>query len=147
MKIMLQQDVRGQGKKGDVLNVSDGYARNYLFPRKLAIEVTDDVMSAIKKRDEAAQRRREQEAARAKVLANTLADVTVRLQMKSGAGGKLYGAVTSREIAEGLKSQHNIDIDHRKIVLDEPIKAYGTYEIKIKLFPQIVGTMYLLVTE
>ena len=141
------QDVRGQGKKGQLLNVSDGYARNYLLPRKLAAEATRDVLNAMEQHDEAVRRRAEEDLARARLLAKDLEGITVRIQMKAGANGKLYGAVTAREIAVAMLEQKNIEIDHRKIVLDEPIKNFGNYEIKAKLFPQVTGKFFLTVTE
>lgn len=141
------QDVRGQGKKGQLLNVSDGYARNYLLPRKLAAEATRDVLNAMEQHDEAVRRRAEEDLARARLLAKDLEGITVRIQMKAGANGKLYGAVTAREIAAAMLEQKNIEIDHRKIVLDEPIKNFGNYEIKAKLFPQVTGKFFLTVTE
>lgn len=147
MKVVLLQDVRGQGKKGQLLNVSDGYARNYLLPRKLAAEATRDVLNAMEQHDEAVRRRAEEDLARARLLAKDLEGITVRIQMKAGANGKLYGAVTAREIAAAMLEQKNIEIDHRKIVLDEPIKNFGNYEIKAKLFPQVTGKFFLTVTE
>ena len=147
MKVVLLQDVRGQGKKGQLINVSDGYARNFLFPRKLAAEATKDVMNAIEQHDEAVRRRAEEDLARARLLAKDLEGITVRIQMKAGANGKLYGAVTAKEIAEAMLAQKNIELDHRKIVLDEQIKNFGTYEIKAKLFPQVNGKFTLQITE
>lgn len=147
MKVVLLQDVRGQGKKGQLINVSDGYARNFLFPRKLAAEATKDVLNAIEQHDEAVRRRAEEDLARARLLAKDLEGITIRIQMKAGANGKLYGAVTAKEIAEAMLAQKNIEIDHRKIVLDEQIKNFGTYEIKAKLFPQVNGKFTLQVTE
>ena len=147
MKVVLLQDVRGQGKKGQLLNVSDGYARNYLLPRKLAAEATRDVLNDMEQHDEAVRRRAEEDLARARLLAKDLEGITVRIQMKAGTNGKLYGAVTAREIAAAMLEQKNIEIDHRKIVLDEPIKNFGNYEIKAKLFPQVTGKFFLTVTE
>lgn len=147
MKVVLLQDVRGQGKKGQLLNVSDGYARNYLLPRKLAAEATRDVLNAMEQHDEAVRRRAEEDLARARLLAKDLEGITVRIQMKAGANGKLYGAVTAREIAEAMLAQKNIELDHRKIVLDEAIKNFGNYEVKVKLFPQVTGKFSLIVTE
>lgn len=147
MKVVLLQDVRGQGKKGQLLNVSDGYARNYLLPRKLAAEATRDVLNAMEQHDEAVRRRAEEDLARAKLLAKDLEGITIRIQIKAGANGKLYGTVTAREIAEAMLAQKNIELDHRKIVLDEPIKNFGNYEVKVKIFPQVIGKFSLIVTE
>ena len=147
MKVVLLQDVRGQGKKGQLLNVSDGYARNYLLPRKLAAEATRDVLNAMEQHDEAVRRRAEEDLARAKLLAKDLEGITIRIQIKAGANGKLYGTVTAREIAEAMLAQKNIELDHRKIVLDEPIKNFGNYEVKLNIFPQLIGKFSLIVTE
>ena len=147
MKVVLLQDVRGQGKKGQLINVSDGYARNFLLPRKLAAEATRDVLNAIEQHDEAVRRRAEEDQARARLLAKDLEGLTIRIQVKAGANGKLYGAVTAREIAEAMLTQKNIELDHRKIVLDEPIRNFGTYEIKAKLYPQVTGKFSVQVTE
>ncbi len=147
MKVILQADVSGQGKKGQIVNVSDGYARNYLLPRKLAIEATADALNAIKNREAALARKRAVEQEQARELAGKLASMPVRVRKKAGESGKLFGAVTAKEIGEAFKEQHGQDLDHRKIVLDEPIKAYGTYELKVRLFPEITGTLYVSVTE
>ncbi len=146
MKVVLLQDVRGQGKKGQIITVSDGYARNFLLPRKLAQEATKDVLNAIEKHDEAVQRRYEEDQTRARLLVKDLEGVTVRMSVKAGANGKFYGAVTAQEVAAALKEQKDIELDHRKLSFD-PIKSYGNYPIRVKLFPQIVGTFYLNVTE
>ena len=147
MQVVLLQDVRGQGKKGQLVNVSDGYARNYLIPRKLATEATKDVLNSIERHNEALKRKGEEDLTRARLLAKDMEEITVRIQMRSGANGKLYGAVTTREIGEALMEQKQIEIDHRKIVLDEAIKSYGNYEVKVKLFPQVTGKFYLTITE
>ena len=147
MKVILQADVSGQGKKGAIVNVSDGYARNYLIPRKLAVEATADALNAIKNRDAALARKRELEQAAARELAGKLAGMPVRVKKRAGESGKLFGAVTAKEIGEAFREQHGTELDHRKIVLDEPIKAYGSYELKVRLFPAITGTLYVTVTE
>jgi len=146
MKVVLLQDVRGQGKKGQIITVSDGYARNFLLPRKLAAEATKDVMNAIEKHDEAVQRRYEEEQTRARLLVKDLEGITVRVSVKSGVNGKLYGSVTTQDIAAALLEQKGFELDHRKLSVDA-IKTYGTYEVKAKLFTQIVGTFYVSVTE
>ena len=101
----------------------------------------------MERHDEAVRRRAEEDLARARLLAKDLEGITVRIQMKAGANGKLYGAVTAREIAEAMLAQKNIEIDHRKIAIDEPIKNFGNYEVKVKLFPQVTGKFFLTVTE
>ena len=137
MKVVLLQDVRGQGKKGQLLNVSDGYARNYLLPRKLAAEATRDVLNAMEQHDEAVRRRAEEDLARARLLAKDLEGITVRIQMKAGANGKLYGAVTAREIAAAMLEQKNIEIDKKKISIPSPIKTAGEHSADIKLFTDV----------
>ena len=146
MKVILQQDVKGQGKKGELINVSDGYARNFLLPRKLAVEATLDAINSIKIRDEAERRRLAIEKDAAEKLGRKLASMPVKVTAKAGANGKLFGAITAKEIAEKLKEQHNVEIDHKKIVT-EPIKAFGSYEVKVKLFPEVSGTLFVHVTE
>ncbi len=147
MKVVLLQDVKGQGKKGQIVSVSDGYARNFLFPKKLAEEATADAMNSIKLRDEAAARRLELERAAARDLAKKLEGMPIKIFMKAGAGGKLFGSVTAKEIADELKKQHDVEIDHKKIVLDSAIKTFGTVECKVKLMPEIAGKLYVVVAE
>lgn len=147
MKVILQQDVKGQGKKGDVVQVSDGYARNFLLPKKLAVEGTADNLNAIKIKEKArlAQLERDKEAARE--LAKQLGGVVVKISAKAGGAGKLFGSVTSKEIADALAQQHNITIEKNKITQTDPIKAFGTYEIKCKLGFEISGVINIVVAE
>jgi len=147
MKVILQEHVKGQGKKGALINVSDGYARNYLIPRKLAVAATTDAINAIKIREEAEKRRIAKEREEAEELARKLAEMPIRVKGNAGASGKLFGAITSKNISDSLNEQYGIEIDTRKIVIDEPIKSFGSYEIKVKLFPEISGTLYVHVTE
>jgi len=147
MKVILQADVKGQGKKGEIKEVSDGYARNFLLPKKLAVEASADALNAIRNHDAAVARRKEEEKKAARAVAEKLSSMPVRVSKKAGAGGKLFGAVTGKEIAEAFKAQYNQELDHRKIVLDEPIKVYGKFELKVKLFPEITGTLHVVVTE
>ena len=138
MKVILQQDVKGQGKKGQLIEASDGYARNFLLPRKLAILATPENVNTMKMQDKA---RKAQEAA------EKLREITVKVTAKAGSGGRLFGAVTSKEIADSLKAQQGIDIAKTKIVQDEPIKSFGTYELKVKLGYEVSGTLKVMVTE
>ena len=147
MKVLLLADVKALGKKGDVVNTSDGYARNFLFPKKLAVEAGAQVMSEIKSRDEAAARKVALETESAKQTAKKLESITVKLRAQSGADGKLYGAITTREVAEQLKAQFDIDVDRRKISLPEPIKAYGSYSLDVKLYTDISGKINIVVTD
>jgi len=147
MKVILQQDIKGQGKKGEIVQVSDGYARNYLFPRKLAIEATTDALNAIKLHDKAVKEAGERERQKLAELAKSLESRVTRIQAKAGTNGKLFGSVTSKEISDELKKQHGVDIDKRKILLDEPIKQYGSYQLPAKLGYDITATIMVVVTE
>ena len=147
MKVIFNVDVRGQGKKGEMKEVSDGYARNYLLPRKLASEATADALNAIKLKEKAKAAQMAKEKALAEENAKRLAGVVVRIQAKAGQGGRLFGAVTSQEISDALRAQHGIEIEKNKIVQAEPIKQFGTYEVKAKLGYEVSGTINLIVTE
>lgn len=147
MKVILQQDVRGQGKKGQMIEVAEGYARNFLLPRKLAVPATADAMNTMKLQEKARRAEEARQKAEAEAVAEKLKGAVVKLTAKAGANGKLFGAITSKEISEGLMSQHGIELNKQKIVIDEPIKAFGTYELKAKLGFEISGTVYLVVAE
>lgn len=147
MKVILLQDVRGQGKKGQMIDAAEGYARNFLLPRKLAIPATTDAINTMNLKEKA---RRAEEAANrqaAVALGAALKDVTVRLTAKGGKEGKLFGAITSKEIAEGLLAQRKLDVPKQKIVLDEPIKAFGTYEVRAKLGYEVSAKFTVSVAE
>ena len=143
MKVILQQDVRGQGKKGQMIDAAEGYARNYLLPRKLAIPATADMNLKGKARraEEAANR------AAAVETADKLRNCTVKITAKGGANGKLFGAITGKEISEALMAQFGLDVGKQKIVLDEPIKAFGSYEIRAKLGYEVSGKFTVTVAE
>ncbi len=147
MKLILQADVKGQGKKGDIINVSDGYARNYLLPRNLAIIATPDALNSVIIRDKALKAQEEREKERLRGVAKDMESKVTRITAKAGAHGKLFGSVTSKEIADELQKQHNIQIDKRKIVLEESIKQYGSYEIPAKLGYEINAVIFVNVTE
>ena len=147
MKVILQQDVKGQGKKGQLVEVSEGYARNFLLPRKLAIEATTDAINTLNLKEKARKAEEARQKAEAEEISKKLKECPVKLTAKAGNGGKLFGAVTTKEIAEGLKKQHNIDIPKQKLVLDEPIKSFGTYQVKAKLGFEISGTVSVTVAE
>ena len=147
MKVILQQDVRGQGKKGQLVEISDGYARNFLLPRKLAVPATAENINTMKQQEKARQAQMAAEKAEAQALAEKLQGIQVKLAAKAGEGGRLFGAVTSKEIAEALSTQFGLNITKTKLVLDEPIKACGGYQIKAKLGYEIVGTVNVLVVE
>ncbi|MCI8538370.1 MAG: 50S ribosomal protein L9 [Oscillospiraceae bacterium] len=147
MKVILQQDVKGQGKKGQMVEVSDGYARNFLFPRKLALAATADNVNTMKLQEQARKEQEAREKAEAEELAKRLGGLTVKLQAKAGTGGRLFGSVTSKEIADALQAQHGIAIAKTKIVQEEPIKAFGGYELKCKLGYEVTGKLKVVVTE
>ena len=147
MKVILLQDVKAQGKKGQMITVSDGYARNFLLPRKLAIAATADAINTLNLKEKARKAEEARMKAEAEATAEKLKECQVKLTAKAGNGGKLFGAVTTKEISEGLKKQHNIDIPKQKLVLDEPIKAFGTYQVKAKLGFEINGIVKVSVTE
>ncbi|MGN1409629.1 MAG: 50S ribosomal protein L9 [Eubacteriales bacterium] len=147
MKVVLLQDVKGQGKKDDLINVSDGYARNFLFPKKLAVEADAKILNDIKNKEAAKLRKIELEKQAARETAEKFSGILVKIKVKEGAAGdnRFYGSVTTKDIAEALAAQHGIEVDKRKIVLDEPIKAYGTYSVDVKLYPEISGKLNVLV--
>ena len=147
MKVILQQDVKGQGKKGQLIEASEGYARNYLLPRKLAIAATADAINTMNLKEKArrAEEARQKEAAMA--AAEQLRALLVKIPAKAGTGGRLFGAVTTKEISDALKAQHNVDIPKQKLVLDDPIKSFGTYQVKARLGFEISGTVNVLVCE
>ena len=147
MKVIFNVDVRGQGKKGEMKEVSDGYARNYLMPRGLASPATADAVNALKLKEKAKAAQMAKEKALAEENAKRLSGVVVQISARAGQGGRLFGAVTSQEIAEALREQHGIEIEKNKIVQAEPIKQFGSYEVKAKLGYEVSGTINVLVTE
>ena len=147
MKVLLKADVKGQGKKGEIINVSDGYARNFLFPRKLAVVADAKAENEVKMKKEAEIHKIEYEKQKAKELGEKLSQITLKVTSTASPDGKLYGSVTSSHIAEALKSQENIDFDKRKILLDEHIKSFGTYVVEIKVYPEITASVTVVVTD
>lgn len=147
MKVILQQDVKGQGKKGQMIEVSEGYGRNFLLPRKLAIPATADAINTMNLKEKAKKAEEARQKAEAEAVAAKLKDCTVKLTAKAGNGGKLFGAVTTKEISEGLAKQYGLNIPKQKLVLDEPIKAFGGYQVKAKLGFEITATVKVSVTE
>ena len=147
MKVILQQDVKGQGKKGQLVDVSDGYARNFLLARKLAVPATPENVNTMKQQEKARKAQEAAEKAEAEALSKKLETVTVKVAAKAGEGGRLFGAVTSKEISEALNVQFGLNIAKTKLVLDEPIKACGGYKIKAKLGYEVVGTVNVMVVE
>lgn len=147
MKVILQQDVKSQGKKGQLVDVSDGYARNFLLPKKLALIATPENLNTMKQQEKARRQQEAAEKAEAEATAKKLESLMVKISAKAGEGGRLFGAVTAKEISEALSAQHNVSIAKAKLVLDEPIKACGGYQIKTKLGYEVVGTVNVMVTE
>ena len=147
MKVVLLQDLKGQGKANDIINVSDGYARNFLFPRKLAVVADAKAINDVKNKKSSEQHKIEVEKANASALADKIKGLKVVISAEAGKDGKFYGAITSKDIAEALKAQFNIEIDKRKIELDAQIKAFGTYIVDVKLYSGIVGKLTVQVTE
>ena len=147
MKVILQQDVRGQGKKGQLIEVAEGYARNFLLPRKLAVPATADAVNTMKLKEKAKKAEDARLKAEAEAAAEKLKSAQVKVSARAGANGKLFGAVTSKEVSDALLAQHGIELAKQKIVMDEPIKAVGTYELKAKLGYEVTGTIYVLVVE
>ena len=147
MKVILKADVRGKGKKGQMIEVAEGYARNFLLPKGLAVLATTDAMNTMRLQEKAKAKADAEAKAAATEIAEKLKGLQVKVASKGGEGGKLFGAVTGREIAAALKEQHGVDIDSKKLVLDEPIKSFGSYQVKAKLGFEISGTVYVIVTE
>ncbi len=147
MKVILQQDVRGKGKRGQMIEVAEGYGRNYLLPRKLAVEATADNVNTMRMNDKATAERQARERAEALDISKRLKDITVTVTCKGGGAGRLFGSVTSQEISDSLKAQTGIEIDRRRIVIPEAIKTVGQYTVKCKLGYEISGDLKLNVVE
>ena len=146
MKVILTQDVKGLGKKGELVNASDGYARNFLFPRKLAAEANSQAMTELKNREDSKKHKIEVETQQVKASPDKLNGKTVKVTAKAGQGGRLFGSVTAKEIAAVMKTQFGIDIDKRKITVDD-IKAFGTYPATVKLYQGVTAEFSVTVTE
>ena len=147
MKIILKQDIRGKGKKGQMIEAAEGYARNYLIPRGLAVEATADAVNTMNLQAKAKAKADAEAKAEALAIAEKLKSCQVKIAAKGGAGGKLFGAITGKEIAAALAEQFSLTIDGKKLVLEQPIKSFGSYEVKAKLGYEVSGTVYVLVIE
>ncbi len=147
MKVILQQDVRALGKKGEVVEVSDGYARNFIFPKKLGVEANAKNLNDLKLHKANDERVAAQNLADAQAFSKVLEKTEVVVKLKAGEGGRAFGSVSSKEIAEAAKAQHDMDIDKKKIVLSEPIKNLGEYEVNVKLHPQVSATLKVKVEK
>lgn len=141
MKVILLQDIKGVGKKDQIINANDGYARNYLFPKKLAVEATTGNLGNLKAKQESNQYRKDMQKEEAIKLADKLKDITLTIKVKAGENGKIFGGVTAKEIAENLKSQYNIEVDKKKINLAETIKVIGTRTVDVKLYEGVIGKL------
>ena len=147
MKEIIQQDVKGQGKKGQMIEVAEGYARNFLLPRKLAVLATADAMNTMRLQEKAKRAEEARLRAEAVETAEKLKNAPVKITARAGANGKLFGAVTSKEVSDALQAQYGIELGKQKIVMEEPIKAYGSYQLKAKLGFEVSGTVYVMVVE
>lgn len=147
MKVVLLADVKGSGKKGELVNVSDGYARNFLFPRKLAKEANAQAMNELKNAEQAKQHKIEVEKAAASDAAQKINGKTIKIYANAGQGGRLFGSVTSKEVAEELKKGFAVEVDKRKLELSGEIKSFGTYECEVKLYAGISAKIFVMVSE
>ncbi|SDL14536.1 50S ribosomal protein L9 [Natronincola ferrireducens] len=147
MKVILLQDVKGQGKKGDVVNVSDGYARNFLLPKNLAVEATSGNVKTLEQQNKVQKMKKQQELDEAKKLAEKIEKLTIEIKAKAGEGGRLFGSVTSKEISELVEKKHSIKLDKKKILLPDPIRELGVKYLEVKIYPGVVAKLKVHVTE
>ena len=147
MKVILLEDVKALGKKGDIVTVSDGYARNMILPKKLGVEATSKNLNDLKLQNRHAEKVAQENLEAAQALAKELEDKKIELKMKSGEGGRTFGSISTKEIAEAAKKQLNMELDKKKMILKDTIKALGTYEIQIRLHPQVTGSFTVHVSE
>lgn len=147
MKVILTQDVKAQGKKGQMIEVSDGYGRNYLIARGLAVPADNKAINELKNREASQKHKIEVEKQQARDIAAKLEGILVKFAVAAGADGRLYGSVTSKDIAEELEKNHGVSIDKRKILLEDPLKAFGSYSVEVKLYSEIMGKINVVITE
>ena len=141
MKVILLDNIKGVGKKDEIINASDGYARNYLLPKKLAVEANAENMSKLNNKKDAAIYKKDVEKQKAEELAQKLKGILLKIKVKAGENGKIFGGVTAKEISDNLKSQYNFDVDKKKIDLKETIKTLGSFEVSIKLFEGVTASL------
>ena len=141
MEIILTQDVKALGKKGEIVKVSDGYARNFILPKKLGLEATKQNMYDLNMQKAAEEKRQKEILEEAKVLAKKIEELTIKVTVKAGEGGKTFGSVSTKEIAAAVKEQHGLDLDKKKFALNDPIKNAGSYTVPVKLHPQVTAEM------
>ncbi|MBE5806075.1 MAG: 50S ribosomal protein L9 [Clostridiales bacterium] len=147
MKVILLDNIKGVGKKDEVINASDGYARNFLFPKKLAVEANSENMSKLKNKKNSEQHKKDVEKENAEQISKKLENITLVIKVKAGENGKIFGGVTAKDISENLKEQHKIEIDKKKILLNENIKNLGMFNVSIKLFEGIIGKLKVSVVN
>ncbi|MBA4602885.1 50S ribosomal protein L9 [Thermoactinomyces mirandus] len=147
MKIILLKDIKGTGKKGEIKEVAEGYARNYLIPRKMAVAATEGNVKALKEQKKREAKRKVQEQKEAEALARKLSDLKVVLSVKAGKGGRLFGSITSKQISQTLKKNHQLNVDKKKIQLNEPIRSLGVTKVPVKLHPEVTATLFVHVVE
>lgn len=147
MKVILLEDIKGVGKKDEVINASDGYAKNFLFPKKLAIEANSGNMGRLKNKQDSMAHKRELEKEKAQEIAKKIDNITLILKVKAGENGKIFGGVTSKEIADNLKKEYQIEVDKKKIMLKDTIKTLGSFNIDIKLFDGVIAKLKLSIVE
>ena len=141
MKVILLDNIKGVGKKDEIINASDGYARNFLFPKKLAVEANNENLNKLKLKKQSEQHKRDVDKENAEKIAKKLDEITLEIKVKAGENGRIFGGVTSKEISEELKKQYKLDVDKKKIVLNENIKNIGSFDISIKLFEGVIGKL------
>ena len=146
MKVILLDNIKGVGKKDEIINANDGYARNFLFPKKLAVEANAENLSKLKNKQDSVQHKRNVEKEKAEEIAEKMKDIIVTIKVKAGDSGRIFGGVTAKEISECLKQQFKIDVDKKKIALNETIKNLGTVNVPVKLFEGVTGTLKVKVT-
>ena len=147
MKVILLDNIKGVGKKDDIINANDGYARNFLFPKKFAVEANAENLGKLKNKQDSVQHKRNVEKEKAEEIANKMKDITVTIKVKAGDNGRIFGGVTAKEISESLKQQFKIDVDKKKIALNETIKNLGTVNVPVKLFEGVTGNLKVKVTD
>lgn len=139
MKVILKEDIKGVGKKNEIINASDGYARNFLFPKNKAVEANAENMSKLQAQKDATQYKKDVEKEEAKKVADRMSKITIKIKVKAGENGKIFGGISSKEIAENLENQHSIKVDKKKVELKEPIKTLGVHTVEIKLYDGVIG--------
>lgn len=147
MKVILLDNIKGVGKKDEIINANDGYARNYLLPKKLAVEATNQNLSLLKGKQDSNAHKKAEEKKEAEIIKEKISKITLKIQVKAGANGKIFGGVTAKEISDQLKKQYNIDIDKKKIDIKETIKTLGVFKINAKLFEGVIGTINVKIEE